>query len=85
MQIIYTPKFIRLYKKLSNEIKRITERKEIVFRKDPFAASLKTHKLNGVFEGLYSFSIDYSHRIIFEFGEEGTVYFHTIGDHDIYK
>ncbi len=84
MQIIYTSKFARLYKKLPLKIKRSTEQKETLFRKDPFAASLRTHKLSGGLEGLHAFSIDYSIRIIFEFGEGDIVYFHSVGNHGIY-
>jgi mRNA-degrading endonuclease YafQ of YafQ-DinJ toxin-antitoxin module len=85
MQIVYSPKFARMYKKLSIEIKRSAVEKEALFRTDPFAPSLKTHKLTGVFEGCYSFSISYSHRIIFEFADDSTVWFLVIGNHDIYK
>lgn len=85
MEIIYTPKFARSYKKLSQEIKQRAEQKELLFRKNPFAPSLRTHKLTGRLEGLFAFSIDYAYRIIFEFGEKDTIYFHAVGDHSIYE
>jgi mRNA interferase YafQ len=85
MQIIYSPKFSRLYKKLPTEIKHSIEKKELLFRKDPFTSSLKTHKLTGPLEGLYAFSVDYSYRVLFEFADNDTVYFHAVGDHDVYK
>jgi mRNA-degrading endonuclease YafQ of YafQ-DinJ toxin-antitoxin module len=85
MQILYTPKFVRLYKKLSLETKQSAEQKEQLFRKDPFAPSLKIHKLNGKLEGLFSFSIDHSHRIIFEFRGNDIISFRAIGDHGVYK
>ncbi len=84
MQIVYSSKFVRMYKKLPEQIKRIAEKKESLFRKDPFAQPLKTHKLTGSLEGLYAFSLDYAYRIIFEFADSDTVYFHAIGNHDIY-
>jgi mRNA-degrading endonuclease YafQ of YafQ-DinJ toxin-antitoxin module len=83
--ILYTPKFVRLYKKLPLKIQQAAEQKEIIFRKDPFTPSLKTHKLTGELEGLFAFSIDYSHRIIFEFRDTNTVSFRAIGNHDVYK
>ncbi|MFH1392255.1 MAG: type II toxin-antitoxin system mRNA interferase toxin, RelE/StbE family [bacterium] len=86
MQIIYSPKFDREYKKLPNKIKDIAEKQEKVFRKDPFDARLKTHKLHGKLRDFYSFSIGYKYRIIFEFDDnKSTIYFHAIGTHSIYQ
>ena len=85
MQIIYTSKFEREYRKLSNEIKLAAKRKEKFFRINSFHPSLVTHKLSGKFRDFWAFSIDYKNRIIFEFGDHNIVFFHSIGDHDIYK
>lgn len=84
MKIIYTPKFIRAYKKLPDNIKDKVEEKEIVFKEDPFHPSLKTHKLNGDLEDFWSFSVDSKNRVIFEISKNNTFYFHMVGDHDIY-
>jgi len=86
MEIIYTPRFIRRYKKLPREAREAARRNEKIFRTDPFSPSLKTHKLSGGLKNFWSFSIDYRYRIIFEFStQEDVVYFHTVGTHDIYK
>ncbi len=85
MQIIYSSKFKREYKKLTQELKESAKKKEKVFRKDPFHASLRAHKLSGKLSEFWSFSISRSHRIIFEFAEEETVHFHSVGDHDVYR
>ena len=86
MEIIYSSKFAREYKKLPREVKTLAEKQEQIFRKDPFDQQLKTHKLKGRFKGLLSFSIGYKYRIIFEFGpHKNTVYFHSVGDHDTYQ
>ncbi|MBI3638448.1 type II toxin-antitoxin system mRNA interferase toxin, RelE/StbE family [Candidatus Wolfebacteria bacterium] len=85
MKIVYSPKFIREYKKLPKEIKLLAENKEKVFRKNPFAAALGAHKLRGRLKNFWSFSIDLKHRIIFEFGGSDIVYFHSVGDHSIYE
>ncbi len=86
MEIIYSSKFAREYKKLPNNIKNIAEEQETLFRNDPFDPKLKTHKLKGRLNGFLSFSIDHKYRIIFEFGKDkNRVYFHSIGDHDIYE
>jgi toxin HigB-1 len=84
MEIQYSPKFARQYKKLSKDIKEKAKEKEIIFRNNPFDDQLKTHKLNGVFKDYYSFSVDYKIRIIFIFEEENLIRFELIGNHDVY-
>ena len=85
MNIIYSPTFLRQYKKLENEVVRRIEIKEGVFRKNPFDQSLKTHKLHGRLSDLWAFKITSQVRIVFEFGKSGDVIFHAIGAHDIYE
>ena len=76
---------MRGYKKLPLDIKKIAEKKEVIFKKDPFDPSLRTHKLHGKLKDCLAFSISLSHRIVYEFGKGKIVYFHSIGTHDIYK
>ncbi len=86
MEIFYTARFKREYRKVPRPIQIKAKKKEAVFLKNPFATSLKTHKLHGELRDLWAFSVDYSYRIVFEFernGSEATFYF--IGDHDIYR
>ena len=83
MQIIYSPIFLRQYRKLELDIQKSAEMKEGIFRKNPFDTRLKTHKLHGRLSDLWAFSITRKIRITFEFGEHETVTFHEIGDHDI--
>lgn len=86
MEIVYSSKFAREYKKLPQNVKAVAEECEVIFRKNPFNPKLKTHKLKGKLSGFLSFSIGYSYRIIFEFSPgKQTVYFHTVGNHDIYR
>lgn len=84
MDIFYVPKFARQYKKLPREIQELAEKRELLFRKDPFDSRLRTHKLTGRLEGYYAFSINFSYRIIFDFKDDKTAHFYEIGDHDIY-
>ncbi|MBF2009570.1 MAG: type II toxin-antitoxin system mRNA interferase toxin, RelE/StbE family [Chlorogloeopsis fritschii C42_A2020_084] len=54
---------------------------------DPFDSSLCTHKLKGDLERVWSCSIDYDHRILFEFVEnpdsgEEEILLLTLGSHD---
>jgi len=85
MKILYLPKFAKQYKKLPLQVKLQAEKKENIFRRNPFDKSLNTHKLKGELVGFWSFSIDYSYRIIFDFQDEKTVRFYYVGDHSIYK
>jgi len=85
MKILYLPKFAKQYKRLPLEVKIQAEKKEKIFRSDPFEKSLKTHKLKGELTGFWSFSINYSYRIIFDFQDEKTVRFYYVGDHSVYK
>jgi len=85
MQIIYSPRFVKLYKRLNSATKLKAEKKEKIFRNNPFDNRLQTHKLSGRLDGLWSFSINYDCRIIFEFTSEKSVIFHAIGGHTIYK
>lgn len=86
MEIIYSSKFAREYKKLPEQIKDIAEAQETLFRTNPFDPRLKTHKLQGRLSGFLSFSIGYKYWIIFELAKNKKVaYFHAVGDHDVYQ
>jgi len=84
MDIVYSSKFAREYKKLPGNIKDVAEEQETIFRKNPFDPKLKTHKLKGKLSGFLSFSIGSKYRIIFEFAKDRkTAYFHSAGNHDV--
>lgn len=85
MRIIYASKFAREYKKLPKQIKDSAQDRERIFRNDPFDPVLDTHKLHGRLKEFWSFSVGFRYRIIFEFAADGVVYFHSVGDHDIYQ
>jgi len=78
MEIIFGKKFEREYRKLPVFIKKSAERKEVIFRSNPFDPSLNTHKLHGKLINFFSFSVGYNYRIIFEFGAGDKVYFYSI-------
>jgi len=85
MKIVYTSKFVGEFKKLPAKVKDTAEKQEVIFRRNPFNEKLKIHKLKGRLKGFLSFSIGPKYRIIFEFGQnKNIVYFHSVGDHDIY-
>ena len=85
MDIIYSSKFAREYKKLPIKIKLKAEEYEKIFRNNPRDLKLNTHKLHGRLKEFWSFSIGNKYRIIFEFGNDDKIYFHSVGNHDIYQ
>jgi len=85
MKIFYSSKFAREYRKLPLRVKKIAEKKEQIFRKNPFDSKLRAHKSKGSLKGFLSFSINQKYRIIFEIINSNTVWFHSVGEHSIYK
>jgi len=85
MEIEYSPKFIRQFKKLPKEIKESALKCEKLFRENLFNPKLKTHKLHGTMKEYWAFSISFNYRIGFTFIDTDFVHFHAIGSHDIYK
>ena len=94
MNVIWSQGFKRSFKKL---IKKHPQLKTKIFdvlrllAKDPFTPSLKSHKLSGNLDGLWSCSVAYDCRIIFRFSEDGEflemiILLVDIGSHDqVYK
>jgi addiction module RelE/StbE family toxin len=85
MHIDFSSSFLKMYRKLSKDMLEQFENKQRLFLKDPFHPSLKTHKLSGRMAGLYSFSINYQYRVIFQYIDTDFVLFLDIGTHDIYE
>ena len=85
MNIEYSPKFIRQFKKLPKETKESALKHGKLFRGNPFDPKLKPHKLYGTIKGYWAFCISYNYRIGFAFIDGNLVRFHAIGSHDIYK
>lgn len=85
MKIYYSKTFVKEYKKLPKDIKLLAERREIIFRRNPFDPRLKTHKLKGRLKEFYSFSIAYNWRIVFHFIDDETVGFDRAGSHAVYR
>ena len=85
MRIEYSPRFLRLYKKLPKAVKDLAEKKEEIFIANPFNNRLRTHKLSGRLQKYWAFWLDYRYRIAFSFVKKGVVRFYAIGDHSIYN
>lgn len=85
MEVLYTPHFKRDAKRLPKSLRPVIEERLGLFRQDPFAASLNTHKLDGKLRDYWAFSIDYRHRVIFTFEDKDAAVLHAIGDHSVYN
>jgi len=85
IEIGFSPSFKRAFKKKIQGNKELKEKfwqKVEIFMKDPFDRALRTHKLSGKLQDLWSFSIGYDLRVIFYFAEKNKVVFVDIGTHD---
>jgi len=71
-------KRIRRDEKLESNLWQSLEK----FCQNPFDPALRTHKLSGELEGLWSFSVEYDCRVIFQFLEGNKVLLIDIGSHD---
>jgi len=80
-----TPKFEKSFSGLPKLIQKEAVKKKAIFSQNPFVPELKTHKLAGKLRTLWSFSINYSYRVLFEFTAKNKVLFHDVGTHRIYK
>lgn len=84
MNIVYYPSFLRQLKKLPFDLQEEVFEKIEIFEENHMHPSLKTHKLKGKMNNLYSFSINYSWRIVFEIYNNEAIFL-EIGTHDLYK
>ena len=85
IEIYFSSKFLREFKKLPKNIQNEAHKKIAVFEKGVESNELKIHKLHSSKRTLWSFSVTYNYRVIFEKRSAKAVNFVTIGDHDVYK
>lgn len=90
MKIGWTPKSLRSFKRLIRKnpnLRALIEKTLLQLAKDPFNSSLRTHKLKGELANVWSCSIDYNYRILFEFVENSedkqeAILLLNLGTHD---
>jgi len=85
MEVSFSASFKRAFKKSVRNNKALENKfwkKTEVFIKNPYHSSLKTHKLTGNLNQLWSFSVEYDCRIIFYFESSDKAVFIDIGTHD---
>jgi mRNA-degrading endonuclease YafQ of YafQ-DinJ toxin-antitoxin module len=85
MLVRFKPSFVREFKKLPIELQEEAFERIEKFKDTNNHQSLKVHKLKGRLKDFYSFSVTYSHRVVFMYEDKNTVVFLAIGDHSIYK
>ena len=84
-EIGFSSSFKRAFKKRIKGQKALEAKfwqKVAIFMKDPFDRTLRTHKLSGKLQDLWSFSIEYDLRVVFYFADDRRVVFVDIGKHD---
>ncbi|NJL91344.1 MAG: type II toxin-antitoxin system mRNA interferase toxin, RelE/StbE family [Coleofasciculaceae cyanobacterium SM2_1_6] len=89
-KIDWTPKSIRAFKRLirkNPQLRPLAERALRQLAENPFHPSLSTHKLVGDLSDIWSCSVDYKYRILFEFvknpeAELENILLLNIGSHD---
>jgi addiction module RelE/StbE family toxin len=88
--LVWSAGFVRKFKRLTKKNPQLRSQVEKVLQlltENHFDSSLHTHKLKGDLDGVWSCSVDYDNRILFEFvtnsdsGEE-EIFLLTLGSHD---
>jgi addiction module RelE/StbE family toxin len=85
MVVSLTPQFKRKFKKLDPQLQKEAILRIKQFEQDPQNPELHTHPLKGKLKGVYSFSVNYKIRILFQHLSKQEVALLSIGSHDIYK
>ncbi len=80
-----TPQFEKDFIYFPEKIKLKARRKIKLFEEDCFNGILNTHKLKGILDKFWSFSIDDDNRVIFRFLPNQEVIYYRIGPHRIYR
>lgn len=84
VRVAFSNSFKKAFKKRAKnrKLKELFFLKLELFVIDPFHPQLKTHKLSGKLQELWSFSVEYDVRVIFHFVDNEHVIFENIGSHD---
>ena len=85
MKIELSAKFRKAYKKLASkkpEVAVIALEKILLFSQQPNNPVLKFHKLQGEYNGQYSFNVEYDIRIIVDLVDSDRAVLTLIGSHD---
>lgn len=83
-RVIHSPKFQRSLQGLPLDLVDKVVERTLLLRKDFFHPALKTHKLHGKLAGLWSFSVDWKYRVVFERAGSSVILL-DVGDHAVYQ
>jgi len=84
IEVSFSSAFIRAFnKKIKGQpdLEKIFYEKLQLFIENPFDPRLKTHKLSGKLQDMWSFSITYQIRVTFTFVKSDLVLFEDFGTH----
>ena len=84
-QVDVSPRFFKSLAKLPPSIQALAKTRDAMFRANPFDPRLRTHKLKGELAGAWSYSVNYSYRVLFRFLADDEVLYYDIGTHDVYR
>ena len=84
LQITYSDKFKKHYKKLSSDEKDLFKRKLSLFAENPLHPSLRVKRIQGTTD-LFEFSVNMDIRVIWFYEGDRLVALVDIGHHDILR
>jgi plasmid maintenance system killer protein len=76
---------LRDFKKSEGRIQEEAKGKILLFSPKENHEKLRVHKLKGRLKNCHSFSVTYSHRIVFHWEDKKTAVFLAVGDHSVYE
>ncbi|MCG2695291.1 hypothetical protein L6261_04420 [Candidatus Parcubacteria bacterium] len=88
IKINYSPKFLKIYKKIKEKsLKKEIKTKIDLFKNEINHKLLEVHKLKKTRRETYSFSVNYKDRILFRYLNKNKkeIVLLVFGDHDVYK
>jgi mRNA interferase RelE/StbE len=80
MEFLFSNRFKKEYKSLSNETKKLPKKKLALMAENPMHPSLRTKKIQGR-ENVYECSISMAIRMTWEYKDE-KIFLRSIGEHD---
>ncbi|OGG78293.1 hypothetical protein A3A36_03015 [Candidatus Kaiserbacteria bacterium RIFCSPLOWO2_01_FULL_52_12b] len=84
LNVYYKASFIRKMNALDSALNEEAAEKIALFKDTKNHRILKVHKLHGPLAGLFSFSVNYKTRIVFQYVSKNEIALLSIGDHDVY-
>lgn len=83
MQVQFSKKFRRQYRKLEQRQQKAVDKALALFWQNPLAPELCSHSLKGAMKGMRAISVTFDLRIVFrEEGRYALVYMIQVGSHD---